>query len=176
MDRNAKLALALALVIPAMVAMAYAAVPLYEVFCRVTGYGGTVTREQDSARPVLDRVIKVRFAANVSRDMPWAFTPVQPSQQVRVGENALAFYEAENRTGRTVHGTATFNVTPFKAGPYFRKIDCFCFTQQTLAPGQRVDMPVTYYIDPAIAEDPALDDVREITLSYTFFRDKGPDA
>lgn len=154
-----------------MLGMAYAAVPLYDLFCRVTGYGGTTSRADTAPLVVLDRTIKVRFAANTDRNMPWAFRPQQASQTVKVGETGLAFYQAHNPTSRTVHGTATFNVAPFKAGQYFQKIDCFCFTQQTLGPGEQVDMPVTYYIDPAIADDPALDGVREITLSYTFFVD-----
>lgn len=176
MTSNTRIALAVALLVPVMVGMSFAAVPLYEAFCRVTGFGGTTRQAEDGARVVLDRVIKVRFAANTARGMPWRFEPVQPAQTVRVGERALAFYEAENPTGQRVHGTATFNVAPFKAGQYFSKIDCFCFTQQTLEAGQRVDMPVSYFIDPAIAEDPALADVREITLSYTFFRDEEADG
>ena len=170
---NARLAILTALIVPVMVGMAFAAVPLYEAFCRVTGYGGTVTRAEAGERVILDRMMKVRFSANTARGTSWDFEPVQPYQEIRVGERVLAFYQAHNPTDRTTTGTATFNVTPFKAAPYFSKIECFCFTQQTLEAGQRVDMPVTYFIDPAIADDPAMDDVREITLSYTFFSDEG---
>ena len=174
--RNGRVAAIVLGVVVGMVGMAYAAVPLYEVFCRVTGYGGT-TRQVDAGDvAVLDRTIRVRFAANTHRDMPWRFDPVQNDQALNVGEQAIAFYEAENPTGTPIVGTATYNVTPHKAGPYFAKIECFCFTEQTLQPGEKVDMPVVYYIDPAIADDPDMDDVTEITLSYTFFLRSTDDA
>ena len=168
---NQNTALVLGGVAAAMVGMAYAAVPLYELFCRVTGFGGTtqVSTVDGVEIPVLNRDMTVRFAANTHRDMPWGFRPVEGTQSLKVGEQGLAFYEAFNPTGKPVTGTATFNVTPHKAGEYFVKIECFCFIEQTLRPGQRIDMPVTYFIDPAIAEDPNLDEVSEITLSYTFF-------
>ncbi|MBB4211448.1 cytochrome c oxidase assembly protein subunit 11 [Rhodothalassium salexigens DSM 2132] len=169
---NTRLALVLALAVPAMVALSFAAVPLYQAFCQVTGFGGTTQRGEAASRPVLDRTIKVRFAANTDRAMPWDFQPIQGSQTIRIGANGLAFYEAHNPTGQAITGTATYNVTPFKAGQYFAKVDCFCFTEQTLTAGQRMDMPVSYYIDPAIARDPNLDGVEEITLSYTFFVDE----
>lgn len=159
-----------------MVGMAYAAVPLYQLFCQVTGYGGTTQVAAAVERPVLERVIKVRFSASTHRDMPWEFGPVQLMQQARVGEQMLAFYEARNQSDAAITGTATFNVTPHKAGAYFSKIECFCFTEQTLAPGARTDMPVTYFIDPAIMDDSGLDDVREIVLSYTFFRSDGSEV
>ena len=145
-------------------------VELYEIFCRVTGYGGTTQIATGPADRVLDRRIKIRFNADTNRALPWRFEPVQASVTVRVGEQALAFYEAQSNGTEPVVGTATFNVTPAKAGQYFNKIECFCFTEQTLEPGQRVDMPVQFFIDPAIAQDRNLDDVRTITLSYTFFR------
>jgi cytochrome c oxidase assembly protein subunit 11 len=169
--KNNRIALSLAIGVAGMVGMAYAAVPLYQIFCQVTGFGGTVqVAEANVDRPILERVIRVRFDTNTSRDIPWNFRPVERVQTLRVGEQGLAFFEAENLSDQTVTGTATFNVTPLKAGLYFSKIQCFCFTEQTLAPHQRADMPVTYFIDPAIADDPNLDDVSEITLSYTFFR------
>ena len=169
--QNTRLAMLLSLVAAGMVGMAYAAVPLYELFCQVTGYGGTtqVAVESSEPRPVLTREIKVRFDANTN-GINWRFYPAHGAQTIKIGENALAFYQATNLSGKAVTGTATFNVTPFKAGQYFAKIDCFCFTEQTLQPGQTVDMPVTYYIDPAIADDPNLNDVKEIVLSYTFFQ------
>ena len=172
MDRNTKTGITLLSIAVAMVGLAYASVPLYDLFCRVTGYGGTTQQAVVDSGVVLDRKIKVRFAANIHRDMHWEFSPLQTHQVVNVGQQALAFFEAENTTDKEVTGTATFNVSPFKAGKYFTKIDCFCFTEQTLAPGERVDMPVTYFIDPEIDDDRNLDDVEEIVLSYTFFVQK----
>ena len=164
-------------VVVAMVGLAFASVPLYRLFCQVTGYGGTTQRAVEAAAPAVgDRVVTVRFDATTDQQLPWRFHPEQRAVEVRVGEQALAFYRAENRSDRPVTGRATFNVTPFKAGSYFVKIDCFCFTEQTLAPGEAVDMPVTFYVDPAIAEDRNLDDVGTITLSYTFFRAQGDGA
>jgi cytochrome c oxidase assembly protein subunit 11 len=150
--------------------LAYASVPLYEIFCRVTGYGGTTQVAAIESDQVIDRVMKIRFDSNVNPALGWAFDPVWKSMELKVGENALAFYQAENQSDETIVGTATFNVTPDKAGLFFNKVDCFCFTEQVLKPGQKVDMPVTFYIDPSIVEDPNLDDVTTITLSYTFFR------
>lgn len=170
MDKNRKTLFTMLGLSIAMVGLAYASVPLYDLFCRITGYGGTTQVADRTPDQIIERTIKVRFAANVNRDMPWEFHPVQKEQSVRVGQQALAFYEAENLTEAPITGTATFNVSPFKAGQYFTKIDCFCFTEQTLSPGERVDMPVTYFIDPEIANDRNLDDVKEIVLSYTFFK------
>ncbi len=160
------------LLLPAlMVGVAYAAVPLYQLFCQVTGYGGTtqIADQNNTAIPVLDREIKVFFTSSTHRDMPWEFKPVQASQTLKIGEQGLAFYEAYNPTDQVIKGTASFNVTPHKAGSYFMKIDCFCFTEQILQPGERVQMPVTYYIDPEIVEDDGLNDVTDMSLSYTFF-------
>lgn len=172
-NRTAALLLSLSV---AMVGMAYAAVPLYRLFCQVTGFGGTTQVAEANEVAVIDRRVEVLFSANTHRDMPWQFRPQQAKQELMVGQKSLAFFEAYNPTGRTVTGTATFNVTPHKAGPYFAKIECFCFTEQTLEPGQRIDMPVTYFIDPEIINDPDLDEVTEITLSYTFFvKDTGAD-
>jgi cytochrome c oxidase assembly protein subunit 11 len=149
--------------------LAYASVPLYEIFCRVTGYGGTTQVAKSESRSVIDRVVRVRFDSNVNPALAWNFEPTQRSMELKVGENALAFYRAENQGDEVIVGTATFNVTPDKAGLYFNKIECFCFTEQVLKPGQSVDMPVTFFIDPAMNEDPNLEDVTSITLSYTFF-------
>jgi cytochrome c oxidase assembly protein subunit 11 len=154
----------------AMVGMAYAAVPLYRIFCQVTGYGGTPKIAEQASAEIGERIVRVRFNADTARGMPWRFRPLQREVSLRVGEQALAFYEAENQGERAVTGQATFNVTPLKAGAYFSKVDCFCFTEQRLAPGERADMPVSFFVDPAISEDPNLDDVKVITLSYTFFR------
>lgn len=164
-----RIALVCAGVVVAMVAAAYASVPLYDLFCRVTGYGGTTNQAEQTTGVILDRQVTVRFDASLSRGMPWSFEPAQGPMTVKVGEEALAFYRAHNNSDKTVTGTATFNVTPQKAGYYFNKIDCFCFTEQVLQPGESKDMPVTFFVDPEIADDPNLDDIQEITLSYTFF-------
>ena len=157
-------------IVVGMVGLAYASVPLYRLFCQVTGYGGTPKIAESAPATAGERVIAVRFNADTGAGMPWDFRPAAREVKVRVGEPALAFYEARNPTGRPVSGQASYNVTPLKAGAYFNKVDCFCFTEQRLAAGQSVDMPVSFFIDPAIAEDPNLDDVKTITLSYVFFR------
>lgn len=152
-----------------MVALSFAAVPAYRAFCQVTGWGGTTQRADAEADRVVARDITVRFDATVSQGLAWRFKPEQPSQTLKIGETGLAFYEAENLIDKPVTGRATFNVSPAKAGIYFKKIECFCFTEQTLQPGQKVSMPVTYFIDPALADDKNLDEVQTITLAYTFF-------
>ena len=167
--RNAATGLVLAGVALGMVGMAFAAVPLYSLFCQVTGYGGTSQVAVEAPGAVSGRMITVQFDASIASGMPWKFKPVQREIKVRIGEEQLAFYRAHNPLNRAVMGTATYNVTPHKAGPYFSKIDCFCFTEQVLEPGQSVDMPVSFFVDPDILKDPGLDDVRTITLSYTFF-------
>ena len=177
--RNRAFALGLGGVAIGMVGLAYASVPLYRLFCQVTGYGGTTqvaTEAPESETPVSDRVITVRFNADTAKDLPWRFRPAQRQVTVRIGETALAFYRATNTGGRRLTGTATFNVTPQKAGIYFSKIECFCFTKQTLAPGQEAEMPVSFFIDPDILDDRNLDEVRTITLSYTFFKAPGEEA
>jgi len=166
---NKKIAMIVGAVVVGMVGMAYAAVPLYEIFCRVTGYGGTTQRVDLTDAKVIDRTMNVRFVANVHRDMPWDFKPQQISQSLKVGEQRLAYFEAYNPTEQTIVGRATYNVAPHKAGSYFSKVDCFCFTEQILKPGERVDMPVVYFIDPEIDQDINLNEVTEVTLSYTFF-------
>lgn len=158
----------------AMNGFAYAMVPAYRAFCQQFGFAGTPIVEANGPESDLvlsDRIITVRFNSDIAPDLAWRFKPVQRSIELNPGETGLAFYEAVNQAGRDVSGTATFNVTPLKAAPYFVKIECFCFTEQTLSPGQVAQMPVTFYVDPAIAEDQNLDDVTTITLSYTFFRD-----
>ncbi|MEQ8602408.1 MAG: cytochrome c oxidase assembly protein [Marivibrio sp.] len=170
--KNRKTALAAAGGVVAMVGLSFASVPLYDLFCRVTGFGGT-TQVGAGSSEVIDREVTVRFDASVNKDLPWSFRPKQAPMTVKVGESHLAFYKAESLADHETLGTATFNVTPIKAGQYFVKIDCFCFTEQMLTPGQSIDMPVTFYVDPAIEEDPDLDDVNTITLSYTFFPKKG---
>jgi cytochrome c oxidase assembly protein subunit 11 len=156
-------------VIVAMFGLVAASVPLYRLFCQVTGFGGTTQRAEAGSEVVSERSITVRFNADVNSRLPWRFHAEQRDLRLAIGESGLAFYQATNLSARTVTGTATFNVTPFKAGPYFNKIQCFCFTEQTLQPGETVDMPVTFFVDPAILDDPNLADVHTITLSYTFF-------
>lgn len=168
--RNRRTAVVLASIVAGMVGLSFASVPLYRLFCQVTGYGGTTQVADAAPAAAAERMMEIRFNADTDPALPWRFQPVERSIQVRVGEEHLAFYEAENLSDRPVTGTATFNVTPLKAGQYFSKIACFCFTEQRLEAGQRVDMPVSFFVDPAISEDPNLDDVRTITLSYTFFR------
>lgn len=153
----------------AMVGMSYASVPLYRLFCQVTGFGGTTQVASVAPDEILDRTITVRFNADIAPGLAWSFEPVQRDMTVRIGETALAFYRARNLTDRPLTGMATFNVTPDKTGQYFNKIACFCFDQQTLEPGQVVDMPVSFFVDPKLARDRALNDVAHITLSYTFF-------
>lgn len=162
-----------------MLGLGYAAVPLYDLFCRVTGFGGTtqVASEAEADRAAAigtTRDISIRFDASVSRDIPWEFRPSQPTDTVRIGQRDLATYVAKNNSSRPITGTATFNVEPSQAGVYFHKIQCFCFTEQTLQPGQEVNMPVLYYVDPAILDDEVIGDIEQITLSYTFHRAKEP--
>ena len=153
-----------------MVSLTVFAVPLYNYFCRVTGYGGTTQIATQAPKTKIDRLITVRFNADTGRDLPWNFQPAVRAITVPIGETALITYIAENLSDQTVVGSAVFNVTPFKAGPYFSKIACFCFTEQTLAPGERVEMTVTFFIDPSIMDNDNLDDVKSITLSYAFFK------
>lgn len=169
-NKNRRIGIAMLLMAFGMVGMSFAAVPLYQIFCQVTGYGGTTQQAEENANGIIDRDVTVRFDASVNSAVPWHFKPVQKSVSMKVGEQALAFFKAENYGDAPVTGTATFNVTPQKAGQYFVKVDCFCFTEQTLNPSQEVDMPVTFYVDPGIDDDPNMADVETITLSYTFFR------
>ena len=173
---NKRLAAALVLLTAAMVGLSFAAVPLYRLFCQATGYGGTPKRADAASTQTLDREITVRFDASVSSALGWHFQPAQREMRMKLGENALAFYTAVNRSAGPLTGTATFNVTPEIAGSYFNKVDCFCFTEQRLQPGQKADLPVSFFIDPAIANDPDAKGIREITLSYTFFKASRPDA
>lgn len=168
--RNARTVGVLAAVVVGMIGFSYASVPLYELFCRVTGFGGTTQVAEAGADQVLDRTFTIRFDSNVNDALGWRFEPVQKVTSVKVGETKLAFYRATNTSDETVVGTATFNVTPDKAGLYFNKIECFCFTQQVLRPGETVDMPVSFYLDPELVEDAKMDGVTTVTLSYTFYR------
>lgn len=152
-----------------MGSLAWAAVPFYDWFCRVTGFGGTTGVAEATPDDILDRVVTVRFDASKAKDMPWEFKPVEREMKVRIGETGLAFYEAYNPTDKPVAGQASYNVTPYSAGGYFQKIACFCFEEQVLEPGERVEMPVTFFVDPEMVEDPEAQYVHTITLSYTFY-------
>ncbi len=168
--RNGRSAALAALLVAAVVGLAFASVPLYRLFCQVTGFGGTTMRAAaDSAPGPVGRMISVRFDANVAHGLGWEFRPVDQTRRVAIGARNIALYSARNLSDRPVVGTATFNVTPSQAGRYFTKIQCFCFTEQRLAPGQDVRMPVVFFVDPAILEDPDARDISEITLSYTFY-------
>jgi cytochrome c oxidase assembly protein subunit 11 len=150
--------------------------PFYDWFCKVTGFGGTTSVAATGAEAILDQTIKVRFDASLEQGMPWTFKPVAPSMTLRIGETGLAFYEAHNPTSRVVAGTASFNVFPYAAGGYFTKIECFCFTEQVLQPGETVLMPVTFYVDPEMVDDPEGRFVHEIVLSYTFHETPLPET
>ncbi|KEO54026.1 cytochrome c oxidase assembly protein [Thioclava pacifica] len=172
---NTRVLLMLLAVIVVMGAGAWAAVPFYNWFCKTTGYGGTTNVAEKLPDHVLDREITVRFDANVSRGMPWEFKPVQTEMKLKIGQNGLAFYEAYNPTDRPVAGTASYNVSPDVAGYYFDKIQCFCFTEQVLQPGERVQMPVSFFVDPSIVEDADAKRIHSITLSYTFYETDLPE-
>lgn len=168
--KNSATAVALTAVIGGMVALSFASVPLYRLFCQVTGYGGTPNIAAAAAVEISTHRVDVRFDANVNSSLPWRFGPAQREMRVRLGEPVLAFYKAKNVSDEPLTGTATFNVTPFKVGRYFSKLDCFCFSEQRLLPGEEVDMAVSFFVDPALLSDPDTRDVGSITLSYTFFR------
>ncbi len=168
-NNNKRVALLCGSLAVGMVGMAYASVPLYRIFCQVTGFGGTTQIASGPVSNIINQKINVEFDANVNRDLDWKFKPVQHKITMKIGEEALIFYRAENTSKRTITGTAVFNVTPPLAGKYFNKIECFCFTEQTLKPGQSVDMPVTFFVDPEIVKDQDLKKLKTITLSYTFY-------
>ena len=162
-------------VVITMTSLSFAAVPFYDWFCRVTGYAGTPQRAEVAPDTILDQVVRIRFDASVDQNMPWSFKPVVRTMDLRIGETALAFYEAHNPTDHVIAGTASFNVFPDTAGGYFTKIECFCFTEQVLQPGETVHMPVSFFVDPAIVDDPDGKFVHEITLSYTFHQTPLPE-
>ena len=168
--KNTRTGVALFGIVVGMVGLSFAAVPLYQLFCQVTGFGGTPQIVAEGSVEVLERTVKVRFNADTDRNLPWSFRPVQKSVELKLGEQGLAYYEARNDGRTPIVGSATFNVTPLKAGQYFNKIECFCFTEQRLEPGESIDMPVTFYVDPRLNDDPSMADVTTITLSYTFYQ------
>jgi cytochrome c oxidase assembly protein subunit 11 len=173
MTSNRKTVLTLTGIGLSMLALGFASKPIYDTFCRITGYGGTPGIAQDNLSEVLNRKVKVSFDANVN-ELPWDFAPEQRSMDVQIGQTGLAYYKVKNNSDKAMVGTATFNVTPIKAAPFFIKTECFCFTEQRIEPGQEISMPVLYFVDPQLDEDKRLDDVREITLSYTFFEVENP--
>lgn len=166
--RNRRIALLCMVAVVGMIGMSYASVPLYRLFCQVTGFAGTTHRADAAPEQSLARQVTIRFDATVARNLPWEFAAAQGPQRLKIGEVGLAFFRAKNLSAQPLVGTASFNVTPEKAGAYFSKLECFCFTEQQLAAGQEIDMPVQYFIDPSIEDDENMHDVKTITLSYTF--------
>lgn len=174
--KNRRVGLMAGGIILGMTGLAWASVPLYDLFCRVTGYGGTTGVSAGYDGAIADVAIQVSFNADVDPSLPWSFQPLQRSVTIAPGENGLAFYEAINRSDQPVVGRAVYNVTPHKVGYYFNKVHCFCFEEQLLEPGERIEMPVSYYVDPEMLDDVEADMVRQITLSYTFFIDEDATA
>ena len=167
---NRMIALVCAAVAVSMVGASFATVPLYRLFCQVTGFAGTTQVAEAAPGAISERIIRVRFNADVDSALPWEFETPRGAVALKVGEEKLVFYRATNRSDETITATALFNVTPFKVGPYFSKIDCFCFEEQVLRPGESVEMGVSFYVDPDILEDRNLKDITTITLSYALFR------
>ena len=182
-QKNLRIAMIAFGVAAAMVALGFASVPLYRMFCQVTGFAGTTQVASESDAAIAERLaasagtppISIRFDANTDPGLPWSFAPVQTTDKVQIGTRDLAFYTARNNGTVPITGTATFNVEPEQAAPYFNKIQCFCFTEQTLQPGEEIRMPVLFYVDPAALDDPNMEGVEQITLSYTFHA-KPPEA
>lgn len=172
---HGRIAIRLVGLVSIMLAASFAAVPFYDWFCRVTGFGGVPTVVDADSEILLDETITVRFDASTMRGMPWEFKPVERQMTLRLGETGLAFYEAHNPTDRPIAGTASYNVTPYSAGAFFAKIDCFCFELQVLEPGQTVQMPVSFFVDPEILEHPEAKRAHTITLSYTFYETELPE-
>lgn len=167
--RNRRVVIACVAFVGAMVGVSYAAVPLYTLFCQVTGYGGTTQRVEQASDTILDRTVKIHFDANTAPGLAWEFGPEKREIEIRIGETVQANYQAVNNTDRPLTGQATYNVTPQAAGAYFNKVECFCFTETTLQPGETLEMPVVFFVDPAIVDDEDTRDISTITLSYTFY-------
>lgn len=172
-QKNTRTAIYMALIVAAMIGLAFASVPLYRIFCELTGFNGTPQRAERAPGAVAGQV-GVRFDANINPGLPWRFEPVQQTVRVAPGARMTIFYRAQNLSARTTTGQAVFNVSPVWVGKYFSKIECFCFTEQTLKPGEKADMPVVFFVDPALRKDPDTKDVAEITLSYTFYPVESP--
>jgi cytochrome c oxidase assembly protein subunit 11 len=172
MSKNSVLALRVLAIAVGMLCLAYAAFPLYNLFCKITGYGGTPKQTTEQSEKIGTRTVEVRFNADIDAGLPWEFKPVQAKINVTTGETHVIYYEAENKSDRPITGMAVFNVTPDKAGQYFNKMQCFCFNEQTLQPHEKVKMPVSFFIDPKIEDDKNMRDITSVTLSYTFFEAK----
>ncbi len=170
-NKNTRAALSLAAIVAGMLMLSFAAVPLYNIFCKVTGFGGTTGQSAELPEHVVDREVKITFSSTIDPNLPWRFEPLEKEIRVKVGENRLTAYESENMSDEAITGVAVYNVTPFEAGQYFKKIQCFCFDEQTLDAHEVVNMPISFYIDPEFADDPELKAVKEITLSYTFYNE-----
>jgi cytochrome c oxidase assembly protein subunit 11 len=173
-QKNKRVAYIAASVFVGMLGMSYAAVPLYKAFCRTTGFGGTTQRAEKAPDKITDQFIMVRFDANTSSGLPWEFHPRQTSMKVKIGEQNMAYFDARNIGANTTTGTAMFNVSPPSAGAFFDKIQCFCFTKQTLKAGQSEELPVSFFVDPALLDDADARNIKEITLSYTFYPSSDP--
>ncbi len=173
-DKNQRVALIAASVFFGMIGLSYAAVPLYKAFCQSTGFGGTTQRAEKAPDKITDQFIMVRFDANTSSALPWEFHPRQTAMKVKIGEQNMAYYDARNIGSNTNTGTAVFNVSPASAGAFFNKIQCFCFTKQTLKAGQAEELPVSFFVDPALLDDADAKNIKEITLSYTFYPSSDP--
>ncbi len=174
--RHRRVALTVVGAVAGMLGMAYAAVPLYQMFCRATGFGGVPQIASTESATRGQKVMTIHFDANIASDLPWTFEPEQTSIKLRTGETATVFYKVKNRSNKTTIGLATYNVTPERSGMFFNKIACFCFSEQTLGPGETMDMPVVFYIDPAVETDEIMKSQESITLSYTFYAAKTPVA
>ena len=170
-NNNLRITLSLVLLVSFMLFLSFAAVPLYKLFCQVTGYGGTpkIVNVEDEIE-ISERKIKIEFNSDINKKLNWSFKPEQRSIESKIGESILAFYKAKNNGKKSITGIATYNVLPFEAAKYFNKVDCFCFTDQILKARQTIELPVQFHIDPAMAKDKGLDDIETITLSYTFFK------
>jgi cytochrome c oxidase assembly protein subunit 11 len=175
MKKNSQTALNILAIAVGMFGMAYASVPLYNIFCKITGFGGTTQEAKETPSQVINRDMKVIFNTDVSPELSWDFKPLQTTTKVKVGEQKLVFFEARNYGTEPIAGMASYNVTPDKMGVYFTKLKCFCFEQQVINPGEKITFPVSFFIDPEIMNDKNLNDVNEVTLSYTFFKYKDQD-
>jgi len=174
MDRNRQTRYILIAIAIGMLGLGFSSKYIYEKFCAITGYGGTTGRAEANETQIIDRSVRVYFDSNVSPDLPWEFKPEQKYVDVKLGQSGLAFYKVKNLSDKPLVGTANFNVTPIKAAPFFIKTECFCFTEQLIEPGQEVSMPVLFFVEPLMNDESRYDDVRDLTLSYTFFRVKNP--
>ena len=173
-NANRRMVMILGGVAMGMLALGFASKPLYDTFCKVTGYGGTTRTAEANDSQEIDRVVRVFFDSNTANDLPWEFKPEQAHMDIKLGQSGLAYYKVKNLSDKPVVGTATFNVTPIKAAPYFIKTECFCFTEQRIEPGQEMSMPVLFFVEPLLDSENRLKDIKDITLSYTFFRVENP--